>query len=43
MQGCMDGVAGDHVLITPPAITTEEQITWAVKNLRQAIEEAAAN
>jgi adenosylmethionine-8-amino-7-oxononanoate aminotransferase len=43
MQGCMDGVAGDHVLIAPPAITTEEQITWAVKNLRQAIEEAAAN
>jgi adenosylmethionine-8-amino-7-oxononanoate aminotransferase len=41
MQGCVDGVAGDHVLIAPPAVITAEQIDWAVKQLREAIEEAA--
>jgi adenosylmethionine-8-amino-7-oxononanoate aminotransferase len=41
MQGCVDGVSGDHVLITPPAVITTEQIDWAVKQLREAIEEAA--
>lgn len=41
MQGCVDGVSGDHVLITPPAMITAEQIDWAVKQLREAIEEAA--
>ncbi len=40
MQGCVDGVAGDHVLIAPPAVITAEQIDWAVKQLREAIEEA---
>ena len=43
MQGCVDGLAGDHVLIAPPAVMTEEQITWAVENLRQAIEESTAH
>lgn len=42
MQGCVDGVSGDHVLIAPPAVITAEQIDWAVKQLREAIEEAAA-
>jgi adenosylmethionine-8-amino-7-oxononanoate aminotransferase len=41
MQGCVDGVLGDHVLIAPPAGITAEQIDWAVKQLREAIEEAA--
>jgi len=41
MQGCVDGVLGDHVLIAPPAVITAEQIDWAVKQLREAIEEAA--
>ncbi len=40
MQGCVDGVAGDHLLIAPPAVITVEQIDWAVKQLREAIEEA---
>ena len=39
MQGCVDGVAGDHLLIAPPAVITAEQIDWAVKQLREAIEE----
>jgi adenosylmethionine-8-amino-7-oxononanoate aminotransferase len=40
MQGCVDGVEGDHLLIAPPAVITTEQIDWAVKQLREAIEEA---
>jgi adenosylmethionine-8-amino-7-oxononanoate aminotransferase len=40
MQGCVDGVAGDHLLIAPPAVITGDQIEWAVKQLRAAIEEA---
>jgi adenosylmethionine-8-amino-7-oxononanoate aminotransferase len=35
----VDGVAGDHVLIAPPAVITAEQIGWAVEKLREAIEE----
>jgi adenosylmethionine-8-amino-7-oxononanoate aminotransferase len=40
VQGCADGTAGDHVLIAPPAVITAEQIDWAVKQLREAIQEA---
>jgi adenosylmethionine-8-amino-7-oxononanoate aminotransferase len=39
MQGCVDGVAGDHLLIAPPAVITVEQIDWAAKQLNDAIEE----
>ena len=39
MQGCVDGISGDHVLIAPPAVITDEQTDWAVKQLREAIEE----
>ena len=40
MQGCVDGVSGDHLLIAPPAVITAEEIGWAVSQLRKAIEEA---
>jgi adenosylmethionine-8-amino-7-oxononanoate aminotransferase len=40
MQGSVDGVSGDHLLIAPPAILTREQIDWAVDQLRAAIVEA---
>jgi adenosylmethionine-8-amino-7-oxononanoate aminotransferase len=40
MQGSVDGISGDHILVAPPAVITEEQIRWAVKELRTAIEEA---
>ena len=43
VQGSVDGVSGDHLLIAPPAVTTAEQIDWAVKQLREAIEEATAS
>ena len=42
MQGCVDGISGDHLLIAPPAVITAEQIDWAVNQLRESIEEAAS-
>jgi adenosylmethionine-8-amino-7-oxononanoate aminotransferase len=40
MQGCVDGISGDHLLISPPAIITNEQVLWSIEQLRAAIEEA---
>jgi adenosylmethionine-8-amino-7-oxononanoate aminotransferase len=40
MQGCVDGTAGDHMLIAPPAVITTDQIHWAVDQLRAAIKES---
>lgn len=40
IQGCVDGTAGDHLLIAPPAVITAEQIDWSVKQLAEAIEGA---
>jgi adenosylmethionine-8-amino-7-oxononanoate aminotransferase len=42
MQGCVDGMAGDHLLIAPPAIITAEQIDWAVARLGEAIDQVRA-
>ncbi len=39
VQGCVDGYKGDHVLIAPPAVITEEQIKWSVERLKASIEE----
>jgi adenosylmethionine-8-amino-7-oxononanoate aminotransferase len=41
IQGCVDGVSGDHLLIAPPAVISVEQIDWAVLQLGEAIREAA--
>ncbi len=41
VQGCVDGVSGDHLLIAPPAVITEDQIDWAVDQLKNSIEEAS--
>jgi adenosylmethionine-8-amino-7-oxononanoate aminotransferase len=43
MQGSVDGISGDHLLLAPPAIITDEQITWAVDHLRAAVQEAVAS
>lgn len=43
MQGCVDGVSGDHLLIAPPAVITAEQIDWAIGQLRESITEATAS
>ena len=41
MQGSVDGVSGDHLLIAPPAVIIDEQVHWAVDQLRDSIEETA--
>lgn len=41
MQGCVDGSAGDHILLAPPAVINEEQITWAMRQLTAAIREGS--
>ncbi len=43
IQGCADGISGDHLLLAPPAIITEEQIAWAVEQLQAAVEEVAGS
>jgi len=40
MQGCVDGISGDHILIAPPAIIATEQIEWAITQLRESISQA---
>ena len=40
MQGCVDGIAGDHILIAPPAVITGGEIQWSVEQLRKSIEAA---
>ncbi len=42
MQGCVDGYAGDHLLIAPPAVIAPEQITWTAEQLRAAVEDTAS-
>lgn len=37
MQGTVDGYSGDHLLIAPPAIITEEQIVECVSKLGESI------
>ncbi len=41
MQGCVDGLAGDHLLIAPPAIISAEEIASAVEQLSAAIVETS--
>jgi adenosylmethionine-8-amino-7-oxononanoate aminotransferase len=43
MQGCVDGMAGDHILLAPPAIIKGEQIVQAAELLRGAVREAFAS
>jgi adenosylmethionine-8-amino-7-oxononanoate aminotransferase len=40
MQGSVDGISGDHLLIAPPAVITAEEIGWAVEQLRLSINES---
>ena len=39
MQGCVDGISGDHLLIAPPAISAVDDIHWAIEQLKLAIQE----
>jgi adenosylmethionine-8-amino-7-oxononanoate aminotransferase len=40
MQGSVDGVCGDHILLAPPAVIDRAQISWAVDQLSASIREA---
>ena len=42
MQGCVDGDLGDHLLISPPAVVSPQQIAWAAEQLGSAIQEVSA-
>ncbi len=43
MQGSVDGISGDHLLLAPPAIIAAHQIMWAEEQLRAAVLEALAS
>ena len=40
MQGSIDGTSGDHILLAPPAVITDDQVSWSVDELAGAIREA---
>lgn len=40
IQGSLDGVSGDHILIAPPAVITEQQVDWSIDQVREGINEA---
>lgn len=42
MQGSVDGLSGDHILLAPPAVISGEQIAWSVEQLSLSIREAEA-
>jgi adenosylmethionine-8-amino-7-oxononanoate aminotransferase len=39
MQGSVDGISGDHVLLAPPAVITTDQIAWSIDQLVASIRE----
>lgn len=41
MQGCVDGYSGDHVMVAPPAVITEQEIDRAVETMIKAVREAS--
>jgi adenosylmethionine-8-amino-7-oxononanoate aminotransferase len=43
MGGMIDGVAGDHLQITPAFTISDEQVVWAVDTLGQSIEAVLAS
>jgi adenosylmethionine-8-amino-7-oxononanoate aminotransferase len=40
MQGSVDGISGDHLLLAPPAIITAKEIAWSTEQLAASIREA---
>jgi adenosylmethionine-8-amino-7-oxononanoate aminotransferase len=40
MQGSVDGISGDHVLLAPPAVISTDQIAWSIDQLVASIREA---
>lgn len=43
MQGCVDGINGDHLVLAPPATIEEEEIFFAVEQLTAAIHEVESS
>jgi adenosylmethionine-8-amino-7-oxononanoate aminotransferase len=41
MQGCVDGYRGDHIVIAPPAIITQQEIDETLARIRDAIARAS--
>jgi len=39
MQGSVDGLSGDHILLAPPAVITQDQIRWSIEQLAAAVRE----
>ncbi len=39
MQGSVDGISGDHLLLAPPAVITPDQISWSMEQLEASIRE----
>ena len=42
MQGSVDGISGDHLLIAPPAVITSVEIVWAADALSKAVKATKA-
>jgi adenosylmethionine-8-amino-7-oxononanoate aminotransferase len=42
MQGSVDGIRGDHLLLAPPAVITQDQIAWSCEQLIASFREAEA-
>ncbi len=40
MQGSVDGISGDHLLVAPPAVITTGQTAWSIGQLAASIREA---
>lgn len=40
MQGSVDGITGDHILLAPPAVITPDQVRWSIDQLSDAIRKA---
>jgi len=43
MQGCVDGYRGDHVMVAPPAVITEQEIDRAVETMAEVVREVEAS
>jgi adenosylmethionine-8-amino-7-oxononanoate aminotransferase len=43
MQGCVDGINGDHLVLAPPATIAAEEISWAMEQLTAAIHEVESS
>jgi adenosylmethionine-8-amino-7-oxononanoate aminotransferase len=43
MSGCADGEAGDHLMVSPPLVVTDEQLDEIIEKLASAIDKVIAD